>query len=73
MEASNRAKAAFVEYMKSHLSELTTIREVGQYLLSAISYCHHKILEGKEDMWEAGTTTLMGGVLLPVKKTKVIC
>jgi hypothetical protein len=46
MEASNRAKSAFIEYMQEHLSEISTVRDAGQYMLSAISYCHYKIVEG---------------------------
>eukprot|EP01118_Nematostelium_gracile_P017645 TRINITY_DN7609_c0_g1_i2.p1 TRINITY_DN7609_c0_g1~~TRINITY_DN7609_c0_g1_i2.p1 ORF type:complete len:438 (-),score=113.86 TRINITY_DN7609_c0_g1_i2:4-1317(-) len=67
MEASNRAKDAFTEYMKSHVSEISDIRDGGHYLLQALSYCQFKITENKEDVWEAGTTTLMGGVLLRLK------
>jgi len=70
MEASNRAKSAFVEYLKTHVSEMTTVAEIGYYLLSALSYCHHKIIEGKEDIWEAGTTTLLGGIMAPIKLSK---
>jgi len=70
MEASNRAKSAFVEYLKSHINEMSNIREIGYYLLSALSYCHYKIVEGKEDIWEAGTTTLLGGLIAPIKLSK---
>jgi hypothetical protein len=70
MEASNRAKSAFVEYMKLHLGDMTCIREIGYYLLSALSWCHYKIIEGKEDIWEAGTTTLLGGIMVPIKLSK---
>eukprot|EP01114_Cavostelium_apophysatum_P012568 TRINITY_DN2843_c0_g1_i1.p1 TRINITY_DN2843_c0_g1~~TRINITY_DN2843_c0_g1_i1.p1 ORF type:complete len:489 (-),score=148.62 TRINITY_DN2843_c0_g1_i1:119-1585(-) len=70
MEASNTAKSSFVEYLKAHLGEINELRDAGHYLLQALSYCHHKICEGKEDVWEAGTTTLLGGMLLRVKKTK---
>jgi len=36
--------------------------------LQALSFCHFKICEGKEDIWEAGTTTLLGGLLLKLKE-----
>ncbi|PRP80887.1 protein phosphatase 2C-related protein [Planoprotostelium fungivorum] len=69
MEASNTAKSAFVDYLRSHLHEMNDLRDVGHYLLQALSACQFKITEGK-DQWEAGTTTLLGGVLIPVKKEK---
>ncbi len=59
---------------------MSTLREIGYYLLSALSYCHLKIVEGKEgtnhfltdciDIWEAGTTTLLGGIMVPIKLSK---
>lgn len=70
MEASNAAKSAFVEYMRGKLSDIEELRDAGHFLLQAISYCHHKICEGKEDVWEAGTTTLLGGVMFKIKKSK---
>jgi len=70
MEASNAAKGAFVEFLKAHQNDIVELRDVGHILLQALSYCHHKIIEGREDIWEAGTTTLLGGMTLRVKKTK---
>lgn len=70
MDASNAAKDAFVEYLRTHLHNAVEFRDVGHFLLRAISYCHSKIIEGKQDVWEAGTTTLLGGVLLRLKKAK---
>lgn len=70
MEASNIAKTAFVEYLRSHQSEINELRDAGHYLLQALSFCHHKICEGKEDVWEAGTTTLLGGMLFRIKRDK---
>jgi len=70
MEASNAAKSAFVEYLRNHQSEIEELRDAGHYLLQALSYSHFKICEGKEDIWEAGTTTLLGGMLFRIKKSK---
>jgi hypothetical protein len=33
--------------------------DVGHHLVNALSYCNYKICEGKEDIWDAGTTTLL--------------
>jgi len=68
MEASNKAKDAMCEYLRQHLSEIGDIRDGGHFLLNALSYCHYKICEGKEDVWEAGTTTLLAGMLLRLKE-----
>lgn len=70
MMASNTAKASFMEYMKSKLNEVSDMMDVGHFLVNALSYCNYKICEGKEDVWDAGTTTLLGGVLLPLKDDK---
>jgi len=70
MEASNAAKSSFIDYLRSRQGDIVELRDVGHYLLQALSYCHHKIVEGKEDVWEAGTTTLLGGMLFRVKKPK---
>jgi len=70
MEASNAAKSAFIDYLRSRQADIVELRDVGHYLLQALSYCHHKIVDGKEDVWEAGTTTLLGGMLLRVKRPK---
>jgi len=70
LEASNTAKSSFIEYVRSHQNEFEELRDIGHYLLQALSYCHFKICEGKDDVWEAGTTTLLGGMLIRVKKTK---
>lgn len=70
MKASNIAKDAFIDYMRTHQHEINELRDAGHYLLRALSYCHFKIIEGKEDIWEAGTTTLLGGILLRIKKNK---
>jgi len=70
LEASNSAKNAFTEYFRNHLHELRNLKDVGQHLANSISYCHWKICEDKEDIWEAGTTTMLGGCLLRLRSSK---
>jgi len=70
MEASNVAKSCFIDFVKRNQNDIEELRDAGHVLLQALSYCHFKICEGKEDVWEAGTTTLLGGMLLRVRKTK---
>jgi len=56
-----------INYLRNHLHEPTDLRDTGYLLLRALSYCHYKIVEGKEDLWEAGTTTLLGGLVIRIK------
>jgi len=70
MEASNTAKSSFVEYLRGHVGEIQEVRDAGYYMLQALSFCHYKICEGKGDVWEAGTTTLLGTLILKTKETK---
>lgn len=51
---------------------LQDLRDAGHYLIQSLSYCHYKICEGKEDKWEAGTTTLLGGITLKIKEEKIV-
>jgi len=45
------------------------LKEAGLFLLKAVVSAHNKIIDGKEDVWEAGTTTLLGGLLVELKKS----
>lgn len=44
---------------------ITSIRGAGPFLLAALTRAHHSITEGRE-IWDSGTTTLIGGLLLPL-------
>ncbi len=64
---ARQASATFLEYMKSKLSSIRTLREAGHFLLRAFSHAHTKILESPRsarDVYDSGTTTLLGGMLL---------
>eukprot|EP01119_Soliformovum_irregulare_P008789 TRINITY_DN2189_c0_g1_i2.p1 TRINITY_DN2189_c0_g1~~TRINITY_DN2189_c0_g1_i2.p1 ORF type:complete len:438 (+),score=84.53 TRINITY_DN2189_c0_g1_i2:343-1656(+) len=67
-DASNKAKEGMLNYMRSHIHEMSDARDVGHVLLRALSYCHSKICEGFTDVWDAGTTTLYGGMLFRLKE-----
>jgi hypothetical protein len=43
---------------------LTEIPESGHFILRAFSAAHEKIIEGKENVWDAGTTTMLGGMIV---------
>lgn len=59
-----RAKDAFVGYLQQHLSEFKSPKDVGPHLVHAIALAHIAIVHDKEDVFMAGTTTLVGGLLV---------
>eukprot|EP01126_Amoeba_proteus_P006873 TRINITY_DN12429_c0_g1_i2.p1 TRINITY_DN12429_c0_g1~~TRINITY_DN12429_c0_g1_i2.p1 ORF type:complete len:295 (+),score=81.92 TRINITY_DN12429_c0_g1_i2:103-987(+) len=68
-EASLRAARAFVEHLRSpeiqrQMKDTMSIKKIFRQTLDI---CHEAIKEGKESCWEAGTTTLCGGMLYKVK------
>jgi hypothetical protein len=48
----------------SQFPRMVDLKEVGHCLLRGFSIAHAKIIEGKTEIFEAGTTTLLGGVVL---------
>ncbi|KAN0039978.1 hypothetical protein ACTA71_011860 [Dictyostelium dimigraforme] len=62
--AARDAIAAFAEYFNERQNEINTLQDAGHFLLRAFCEAHNKIVEGKPDIWEAGTTTLLGGLVL---------
>ncbi|KAM9997912.1 hypothetical protein ACTFIY_007566 [Dictyostelium cf. discoideum] len=70
-EAATRASISFVDFMSKALSsEIQTVQDAGNHILSAFNYAHNRIVEGKSDIWEAGTTTLLGGVLVELQQSE---
>lgn len=47
------------------MDSIASLRGAGSLLLAALSAANKKILDGME-LWQCGTTTLIGGLLLPV-------
>lgn len=67
-EAAIKANAAFIEYVNTNHDTITDVKKAGAVLLNAFEYAHNSIMEGKLAFWDAGTTTLLGGVLLEINK-----
>ncbi|KAK5577551.1 hypothetical protein RB653_002494 [Dictyostelium firmibasis] len=67
-EAAQNASTAFIDYVISKNDEMTNVKEVGKILFNAFECAHKSIMLGKDEFWEAGTTTLLGGVLLEINK-----
>ncbi|EFA76545.1 hypothetical protein PPL_10313 [Heterostelium album PN500] len=64
-EAALKASTSFVDFISKALSsEIQTVQDAGNHILSAFNYAHNKIIEEKTDIWDAGTTTLLGGVMV---------
>eukprot|EP01105_Mastigella_eilhardi_P018901 TRINITY_DN4412_c0_g1_i3.p1 TRINITY_DN4412_c0_g1~~TRINITY_DN4412_c0_g1_i3.p1 ORF type:complete len:473 (-),score=85.16 TRINITY_DN4412_c0_g1_i3:326-1561(-) len=68
LEASRRASSKFVSSLIAAQSKITRISDAGALLLQALVEAHNEIVYDKTDVWEAGTTTLLGGFILPFKK-----
>jgi hypothetical protein len=56
-----RATLGWADYMQSHFNQMTDVTEIAHLILRAFSDAHNRIVEGKDSVWEAGTTTLVGG------------
>jgi len=66
MMASRIANGAFVDYVFQSLGCLNSSRDVGRMLLSAVEHAHDSIMDAHDQAENpAGTTTLLGGLLLP--------
>eukprot|EP01124_Arcella_intermedia_P015677 TRINITY_DN22241_c0_g1_i2.p1 TRINITY_DN22241_c0_g1~~TRINITY_DN22241_c0_g1_i2.p1 ORF type:complete len:322 (-),score=51.18 TRINITY_DN22241_c0_g1_i2:275-1240(-) len=61
-EASNRGKDAFVRSIEANIATVKNFRDLGPLMMAALDESHMAILAEKNDIWMAGTTTLLGGV-----------
>jgi hypothetical protein len=66
-EASMKAKCGFVKYVDQSMTKCTTAADVSKALVRAVAAAHCKIMEGKSESNSAGTTTLLGGYVAPLK------
>jgi hypothetical protein len=64
LNAATSAILAFNTYLSKRLRDIKDLHDAGHYMLRAFSEGHNKIVEGKPDIWDAGTTTLIGCMLL---------
>lgn len=72
LEAARIASTVFQDYMKSKLPRIDSVRKAGKCLVKAFMQAHTRILQaplkrGINDIWETGTTTLLGGVILKLE------
>lgn len=64
--ASVTANKTFVDYIEKQISNVTDIQSAALVLVKAIQEAHEKVIEGANNAWEVGTTTLCGGILLEI-------
>ena len=69
-EASIKAKCGFVEYLDSHIDQCVKGPDIATTLLRALAAAHCKIIEGKDESSNVGTTTLLGGYVVPLKSAE---
>jgi len=74
-EAARIAVTVFHEEMSKKLGNISTVRKTGKLLIRAFMSAHTRILQaplkrGINDIWETGTTTLLGGVVLSLTDGK---
>ena len=68
-QAAHRAATCFVRHLQDRLYRMTDTRKVTTEILQAFAASHSAIMSGKtEDFFRIGTTTLIGGALLPLQK-----
>jgi serine/threonine protein phosphatase PrpC len=66
-DAARSAVAALRDYLTRRCGRdavVPDLHEAAHYLLRAFAEADRRIMQGKGDTWEAGTTTLIGGLLL---------
>ncbi|GAM18541.1 hypothetical protein SAMD00019534_017160 [Acytostelium subglobosum LB1] len=69
-EAATNATNAFLAFMEENYHEINTIRKAGSFLLGAMTAAHKGVIAGKSEVWESGTTTLIGGLLSKIRRSK---
>ena len=66
-EAAILASNELVSYIGFRYHLITDVRTMGRNLLKAFMMAHKKIIAPKEDVWDAGTTTLLGGIAMQLQ------
>ena len=64
--AAIQATTTVRDYLSSKQSKIKDLQDAGHYLYRAFCIAHNKIIEGKEDVFEAGTTTLLTGICMEI-------
>lgn len=65
--AARDAVAAVSGYLTDKQDMVRDLQDAGHFLLRSFSEAHKRIVAGKEDIWEAGTTTLLSALCLELE------
>ena len=69
--AATIAATSFVRYIQDRLHLVNHSKKAAEVIVKGFSVAHDSILRGhKKNIWDAGTATLLGGVLLPITDAK---
>jgi hypothetical protein len=63
-KASEIANRTFLEYMMEMQSKCVDTHDIGHYILRSLDVCHKKIVEGYDNPTDAGTTTIINGMVI---------
>lgn len=67
-QAAIRASKAFIEFLDENSDDFKLTNNIASHLTGSAEAAHNAIIKGYEnDIWQAGTTTLLGGVLLELE------
>jgi hypothetical protein len=68
--AALKARQAFMSHLKRHQRDILNTQDAAFILLRAIAIAHDAIIEGLtgDDVYNAGTTTLLGGIALQLQQ-----
>jgi len=69
LEAATKAIEGFISHASLSLDKITNPRAAGTVLLDSLSTAHNAIIAGKNNVWDAGTTTLLGGIIYPLESS----
>lgn len=67
-----RATEGFISHTILNYSKSESTHDIGELLLESFASAHNEILNGKREIWEAGTTTLIGSMIYPAGKSEYI-
>lgn len=70
--AAHIARNAVCDYIKSHIDKIEDCKQAGHELQESFNYAHKKIIEPHDMITDAGTTTVLAGLLLKLDEDESI-
>jgi len=67
LQAAARATESFVTKLNQKQAGIYNLADAAYHILSGFATAHLAIIEDKTDMWDAGSTTLIGGMVLELQ------